>query len=65
MALKVEHEMHRRRLGRNVGVGIALVALVAVIFGLTVVKVSQTGPIPGFDHVVQPQLVPQQQGAGG
>ena len=30
----------------------------AVMFGLTVAKVSATGPVQGFDHVVRPELVP-------
>ena len=43
MAIKVEHEIHQRRLGRNVGLGLALAAFVALVFGLTIVKVSQGG----------------------
>jgi hypothetical protein len=57
MALKAEHELHRRRFGRNLGVGLLLVGFVAVVFGLTVVKVQNLGPIQGFDHVVRPELV--------
>lgn len=60
MTFRAEHEIFRRRLSRNVGLGVALAAFVVVIFGLTVVKVSETGPIQGYDHVVQPQLVPQE-----
>jgi hypothetical protein len=33
------------------------VGFVAVVFGLTVVKVQNLGPIQGFDHVVRPELV--------
>ncbi|MFV2053261.1 hypothetical protein [Aliiroseovarius sp. YM-037] len=40
MAIGKEHEIHKRRSGRNTGVGIALAAFVAIIFGLTVVKVK-------------------------
>ena len=40
MAIKVEHEIHKRRFGRNLGVGLALAMLIAVVFGLTVVKVT-------------------------
>ena len=58
MSFRPDHEIYRRRLGRNVGLGLVLAAFVAVIFGLTVVKVSQTGPIQGYDHVMQPALVP-------
>jgi hypothetical protein len=59
MAIKAEHEIHQRRLSRNVGVAVVLVGFIAVVFGLTVVKVSNTGPIEGFDHAVRPQLVGQ------
>lgn len=51
-----DHALHKRRLGRNVGVGLALVGFAAVVFGLTVAKVTSDGPIEGFDHVVRPHL---------
>ena len=54
-----EHDLHRRRLGRNVGVGGALVFFVVVLFALTVVKFSKQGAIEGFDHVVRPSLQQQ------
>ena len=38
--LPKEHELHQRRKGRNLGLGLVLVAFVAIVFGLTVVKVS-------------------------
>ncbi len=41
MAFRTEHEMHRRRFGRNLGVGLLLVAFVVLMFALTVVKVTQ------------------------
>ncbi|SFS22014.1 hypothetical protein [Yoonia litorea] len=66
MALQVEHEMHERRKGRNYGVGIILISFIAIIFGLTVVKVIQLGDaaqFERFDHVARPQLVPEE-GAG-
>jgi len=43
MTLKPTHDLHKRRFGRNLGVGLVLIALVAVIFGLTVVKVTSNG----------------------
>lgn len=58
MAFEVEHELHKRRLGRNIGLGAVLVGFVALVFGLTVVKVTNVGPMQGFDHVVRPELVP-------
>jgi hypothetical protein len=57
MAIKVEHELHARRWGRNLGVGLILAGLVAIVFGLTVVKVLELGDpikLEGYDHVVQP-----------
>lgn len=58
MAFRAEHEIHKRRFGRNLGVGLTLVAFIAIVFGLTVVKVTHVGPVQGFDHVVRPELVP-------
>ena len=61
MAIKVEHELHERRRGRNTGVGILLIGFIAIIFGLTVVKVLQLGEVAQFekfDHVTRPQIVP-------
>lgn len=48
MAIKVEHEIHRRRKGRNIGVGLLLAGLLVVIFGLTVVKVIELGKANSF-----------------
>ncbi|SMY06576.1 hypothetical protein [Flavimaricola marinus] len=59
MAIRVEHELHGRRRGRNTGVGLVLVGLVAIVFGLTVVKVLNLGDIQEFerfDHVARPAL---------
>ncbi len=60
MAIKAEHEIHSRRKSRNIGVGLVLVGFIAVVFGLTVVKVQQIGAVQGFDHVVRPELVPDE-----
>ncbi|MFN0114015.1 MAG: hypothetical protein ACKVPY_04985 [Paracoccaceae bacterium] len=35
-----EHELHRRRWSRNLGLGLVLGAFVLLIFGLTVEKIS-------------------------
>ena len=40
MSLGKQHEIHSRRFGRNLGVGLLLAAFIAIIFGLTVVKVT-------------------------
>jgi len=59
MALKAEHEIHKRRLSRNMGVGLALVGFAALMFGLSVVKVQTLGATQGFDHVLRPELLEQ------
>lgn len=61
MAIKVEHEIHTRRKGRNTGVGLLLVGLVGIVFGLTVVKVMNLENIvqfERFDHVARPMIEP-------
>lgn len=61
MAIKVEHEIHTRRRGRNMGVGLLLIGLVGIVFGLTVVKVlglTDITQMERFDHVARPQLEP-------
>ena len=40
MSLSKQHELHTRRFSRNVGVGLMLAAAIAIVFGLTVVKVT-------------------------
>jgi hypothetical protein len=40
MSFRVTHDLHRRRFGRNLGLGLVLAGLVALVFGLTVVKVT-------------------------
>lgn len=40
MAFRPDHELHKRRFGRNIGLGMTLVAFVAIVFGLTISKVT-------------------------
>ena len=40
MSLSHQHEMHKRRFSRNLGLGLVLAAFVALVFGLTIAKVS-------------------------
>ena len=49
--------LHKRRLGRNVGVALCLVFLVVLLTGLTLVKMVKTGPIEGYDHTRTPAYV--------
>jgi hypothetical protein len=52
------HEMHVRRFGRNLGVGLALAGLIGIVFALTVVKVTRGDPMQAYDHQARPELVP-------
>ena len=41
MSFGREHDLHKRRKGRNFGLGLVLIGFVAIMFGLTVVKVTE------------------------
>jgi len=59
MAIRVEHELHIRRRGRNIGLLVVLLAFVALVFGLTIVKLARTGDpsaFEGFDHTYRSGL---------
>ncbi len=56
MAIQAEHELHRRRLSRNLGVGLSLAAFVVLVFFLTVAKITRGDPMQGFDHT--PETAP-------
>ncbi|MEM6895905.1 MAG: hypothetical protein AAF576_00900 [Pseudomonadota bacterium] len=56
---RVTSEIHDRRMSRNLGVAACLVGFVVLLFLLTAVKVQQTGPQEGFDHVMRPELLPE------
>jgi hypothetical protein len=57
MTFRPEHDLHKRRFGRNLGLGLTLAAFVALVFALTVVKVRRGDPMQGFDHTYQPEAV--------
>ncbi len=40
MSLSKQHEMHKRRFSRNLGLGLTLAAFALLVMGLTVAKVS-------------------------
>lgn len=44
MSFRPDHELHRRRLGRNLGVGGVLIAFVLLVFGMTIEKVTTGTP---------------------
>ncbi|MFY0621546.1 MAG: hypothetical protein JXQ89_07615 [Pelagimonas sp.] len=41
MSLSKQHELHERRKGRNIGLGLTLAAFMALVFGLTIVKIGR------------------------
>lgn len=59
MALGREHEIHKRRFGRNLGVGLVLGGFVALLFGLSIVKIQNGGTLEAFDHTPRVGLVPE------
>lgn len=63
MPLHAEHEIHGRRRSRNVGLGLVLLAFVALVFGLTVVKVHQGDMMEAFDHQPRVSVMPAEEPA--
>lgn len=61
MGLHAEHDLHRRRKSRNVGLGLVLVCFVALVFGLTVVKVQQGDLMEAYDHQPRVSVVPNEE----
>ncbi len=45
-----EHEIYKRRMSRNLGVGLVLAAFIAIVFGLTIAKINNGGQVQGLDH---------------
>lgn len=41
-----DHELHRRRRGRNIALGVILAAMVALLFGVTIVKLGSNAIKP-------------------
>jgi len=59
MAITRDSDLHRRRLGRNAGVGLSLVAFAAVIFGITIAKISGGALMEAYDHQPRASALPQ------
>lgn len=49
MSFKPEHEIHKRRFSRNLGVGLVLAAFVVLSFFLTVEKVTKGDPMSAIN----------------
>ena len=59
MALHVEHELHKRRRGRNLGLLVVLLGFVALVLGLSVVKITNGDLMQGYDHRPQASMLPK------
>lgn len=58
MAFTRDHELHRRRFGRNAGLGLVLVGFVVLVFGLTIVKVQRGDKMQAYDHQPRVSMLP-------
>lgn len=57
MAITKDHELHRRRAKRNLALGLVLGGFVALVFGITMVKLSNGEMMQAFDHSLRPSLL--------
>ncbi len=58
MPITETHDLHKRRLGRNVGVALSLVGFAAIVFGLTVAKIREGASMEAFDHTPRVSVTP-------
>lgn len=56
MAISKPHELHQRRFRRNLWVGLILGGFVVLVFGITMVKISNGQKMEAFDHMPRPSL---------
>ena len=59
MLPQVEHELHKRRRSRNIGLLVVLLAFVALVFGLSVVKITNGDMMEGYDHQPRASMLPK------
>lgn len=57
MAITKDHELHLRRRKRNLWVGLMLGGFVALVFGITMAKLSDGEMMEAFDHSLRPSLI--------
>lgn len=59
MGIAHEHDLHRRRGGRNLGLALVLAAFVALVFGLSVAKIRNGDLMQAFDHQPRATVLPR------
>ncbi len=57
MAITKDHDLHLRRRKRNLWLGLTLGAFVALVFGITMVKLGHGEMMEAFDHSLRPSLI--------
>ena len=58
MPITQTHDLHKRRLGRNIGVALSLVGFAVIVFGLTVAKIREGASMEAFDHTPRVSVTP-------
>jgi len=58
MAITKDHELHLRRRKRNMWLGLVLGSFAVLVFGITMVKLSDGEMMQAFDHSLRPELLP-------
>lgn len=58
MAFGKDHELHQRRASRNWGLFATLVALVAIVFGMTVAKILDGDLMEAYDYTPRASELP-------
>jgi hypothetical protein len=58
MPITETHDLHKRRLGRNVGVALSLVGFAVIVFGLTVAKIREGALMEAYDHTPRVSMTP-------
>lgn len=58
MPITETHDLHKRRLGRNIGVALSLVGFAVIVFGLTIAKIREGASMEAFDHQPRVSVTP-------
>ena len=58
MPITQTHDLHKRRLGRNVGVALSLVGFAVIVFGLTIAKIREGALMEAYDHTPRVSITP-------